>query len=390
MENTNSVAFTAKIKTLAPIEGADKIELATIEGWTSIVQKGVHSVGDLVLCLTTDAVIPQPHVDAWNIGAYLRTRTKKGSHDMFNEPIKCVRTIKLKGVYSECILIDIRRMPWNKGISLTEGQDLMEKLGIFKYEPPAVQVVLPGGRRIIQKDNLNFNKYYKFPNIKNVPEMFKEGDDVIITRKIHGTNARYGIVKKMKLSFLDKIKKFFGNKWIEYEFVYGSHNVLKGSDTNGYYSTDVWKEVGDRYDIKNKLWAFIKERFTSETLGTGIILYGEIYGPGIQGDAYSYYLKRPGCVFFDVELNKQYCNRDEFDAILDGLDLYSVPVLYSGPLKQDIVDHYVRDQYTGHGSKVPHEGVVISTPSGDRSKIAKVINPDYLIYSEKYNVPDSH
>jgi hypothetical protein len=41
-------------------------------------------------------------------------------------------------------------------------------------------------------------------------------------------------------------------------------------------------------------------------------------------------------------------------------------------------------------SKVPHEGVVVKHISGDRSKVAKVINPDYLIYGEKHDVGDSH
>jgi hypothetical protein len=39
---------------------------------------------------------------------------------------------------------------------------------------------------------------------------------------------------------------------------------------------------------------------------------------------------------------------------------------------------------------VPHEGIVIKAVDGNRSKVAKVINPDYLIYSEKNNVGDSH
>jgi hypothetical protein len=41
-------------------------------------------------------------------------------------------------------------------------------------------------------------------------------------------------------------------------------------------------------------------------------------------------------------------------------------------------------------TKVPHEGIVIKHVSGNRGKIAKVINPDYLIYGEKHNVGDSH
>jgi hypothetical protein len=28
--------------------------------------------------------------------------------------------------------------------------------------------------------------------------------------------------------------------------------------------------------------------------------------------------------------------------------------------------------------------------TGDRRKVSKVINPDYLIYGEKHNVGDSH
>jgi hypothetical protein len=43
-----------------------------------------------------------------------------------------------------------------------------------------------------------------------------------------------------------------------------------------------------------------------------------------------------------------------------------------------------------HGTKVPHEGVVVKSLDGSRHKIAKIINPDYLIYGEKNNVGDSH
>jgi hypothetical protein len=105
---------------------------------------------------------------------------------------------------------------------------------------------------------------------------------VEITRKIHGTNARYGIVKKNKLSILDRIKKLFGNKWAEYEFVVGSHNVEKGSDSQGFYDTNVWYDIEKKYDIKNKLWGYVKDKIYGDNVGDGITLYGEIYGAGIQ------------------------------------------------------------------------------------------------------------
>ena len=42
------------------------------------------------------------------------------------------------------------------------------------------------------------------------------------------------------------------------------------------------------------------------------------------------------------------------------------------------------------GTKVPEEGIVIKHYTGVREKVAKVINPDYLIFAEKHNVGDSH
>ena len=36
------------------------------------------------------------------------------------------------------------------------------------------------------------------------------------------------------------------------------------------------------------------------------------------------------------------------------------------------------------GTKTPHEGIVIKHVSGDRQKVAKCINPEYLIFEEKH------
>ena len=208
MENNNSVCFVARINEIKAIEGADNIEQAVIGGWNCIVKKGAHQVDELVVCATTDAVIPLELSEKLNVTNYLR----KGNR---------VRTVKLRGVYSECLIIP---MTYIQGVRRTEGADCMEALGITKWEPPVKQIQLASGRKIKYKDNQNFHIYYKFPNLKNVAGMFTEEDLVEITRKIHGTNARYGIVKKSKLSFWDKVKKFFriADKWIDYEYVYGS------------------------------------------------------------------------------------------------------------------------------------------------------------------------
>ena len=66
-----------------------------------------------------------------------------------------------------------------------------------------------------------------------------------------------------------------------------------------------------------------------------------------------------------------------------------VEVLYEGFWSQDIQDDFVFKNFI-EGTKVPHEGIVIKHVSGERQKVAKVINPDYLIYGEKHDVGDSH
>jgi RNA ligase (TIGR02306 family) len=381
MENNNSVCYIARINEIKEIPGADNIEQGVIGGWNCIIKKGDYKVGDLVAIATTDAVIPQGLSDAMNVTNYLR----KGGR---------VRTVKLRGTYSECLVIANQFLPVGYN---PEGKDLMESLSIFKYEPPVRQVQLAGGRKVKYKDNPNFHVYHKFPNLKNVAGMFNEENYVQITRKLHGTNARYGIVKKRKLSFWDKCKKFLrlADEWIEYEYVYGSHNVEKGSDTQGFYSTDVWREVADKYQIKEKLWAFVKKHKPTE-VGSGVVVYGEIYGPGIQKN-YDYGLKELEFAGFDVVWNGKYFSGElthltiigKHNDFIAGVDLPHVPILYVGLWSQEIQDQFTFNNYI-EGTKVPHEGIVIKHVSGEREKVAKVINPDYLIYGEKHDVGDSH
>ena len=388
MENSNSVCFVARINEIKPIEGADNIEHAIVGGWNCVIQKGQYAEGGLVVVATTDAVIPQELSDAMNVTNYLR----KGNR---------VRTVKLRGVYSECLIIPLLYIPKGNINTYTEGTDMMGVMNISKYEPPVKQIQLSSGRTIKYQNNPNFGIYYKFPNLKNVVGLFTENDVVEITRKIHGTNARYGIVRKTKLSILDNIKKIVHKfvypwvpqaknwAWIDYEYVYGSHNVEKGSDSQGFYSTDVWKTIANKYNIEQNLWRLVKSEYTPKELGSGLILYGEIYGAGIQKN-YDYGLSDIEFCGFDLTENGQYL--DPLNAELGievHLELPYVNRLYYGPWSQEVQDKFTFNNFI-KGTKVPHEGIVIKGYKGDRQKVAKVINPDYLIYGEKHDVGDSH
>lgn len=381
MENLNSVCYVASITEIRAIDGADNIELAVVGGWNCITKKGEYKADDSVIVATTDAVIPVELSDAMGVTGYLR----KGQR---------VRTVKLRGVYSECLIIPMHYLS-GKGAKNIPGTDLMETLGIFKYEPPVKSVQLSvGGRKIRYHQNPNFGVYYKFPNMKNVPDMFTEEDEVQITRKLHGTNARYGIVRKTKLSVWDRVKKFLriADEWVNYEFVYGSHNVEKGSDSQGFYSTDVWRTVADKYDIKKKLWNIVKLLHNNgvEHIGSGFVIYGEIYGAGIQKN-YDYGLKDIEFAGFDVTIDGRYVSTTRAMVLFSAhdLDLPHVPVLYKGKWSQAVQDKFVFSNNI-EGTKIPHEGIVVKCVSGERNRVAKVINPEYLVYGEKHDVGDSH
>jgi RNA ligase (TIGR02306 family) len=380
MENNNSVCYMATINEIRPIEGADNIELAVVGGWNCITKKGEQKAGDLVIIATTDAVIPEALSDEMGVTNYLRTGGR-------------VRTVKLRGVYSECLIIPNKFLLGKATIrdyDLKEGRDCMHIFGIVKFEPIVKQIQLASGKKIRYQSNPNFHVYYKFPNLKNVRDMFTEEDTVEITRKIHGTNARFGIVRKNKLTFFDKVKKFLrlADKWIDYEFVVGSHNVEKGSDSNGFYDTNVWYDIEKKYDIKNKLWDYVK-LWDDVEIGDGIILYGEIYGAGIQ-KGYDYGLKEIEFAGFDVKENGEYLDPINSKLLIkDILRLPYVEILYFGRWSQSVQDSFVFNNFI-EGTKVPEEGIVIKYHTGERQKIAKVINPDYLIYGEKHNVGDSH
>jgi RNA ligase (TIGR02306 family) len=376
MENVNSVCFIAKIVEINPIIGADNIELALLNGWNCVVKKDTHKTGDLVVCAITDAMIPNSLSEELGVTNYLR----KGER---------VRTVKLRGVYSECLIIPLSFTQKYTGDTTFEGKDMMSVLGVTKYEPPVKMVRLSNGKIKKYSENPNFSIYYKFPNFKNVPNIFDESDMVEITRKIHGTNARYGFVKRHKKSLWNKIKHFFGllKLWDDYEFVVGSHNVEKGSDTQGFYDKNVWFDIEKKYDIKKKLIDFVKTLSPDDVMN-GISIYGEIYGAGIQVN-YDYGLNDVEFKVFDIKIDADYSETGSSKKICEQIGLPYIDVLYVGKWNKTIQDSFVLNNFI-EGTKIPHEGIVVKSVTGARNKVAKVINPDYLIYGEKNNVGDSH
>ena len=120
-ETTRKLATIRRVDALDPIEGADKIEVATIGGWKVVTQKSIHKVGDLVLYIETDAWVPN-----W-LAPFL---TKPGHHVKEYNGVagERLRTIKLKGTISQGLILSLSsafeisdgciNIPYNKDTGL--------------------------------------------------------------------------------------------------------------------------------------------------------------------------------------------------------------------------------------------------------------------------------
>ena len=105
------LASIQKVIKLTPINGADKIETATVLGWEVVVKKDEYKIGELCAYVQIDTIVPElPEYE------FLRSRKFR------------VRTIKLRMQISQGLILPTPSGNWK------EGDDVTEILRIKKYE----------------------------------------------------------------------------------------------------------------------------------------------------------------------------------------------------------------------------------------------------------------
>jgi RNA ligase (TIGR02306 family) len=273
-----------KVENVTKHPNADRLSIATVGGWNCIVGLDQYKTGDKVVFIPPDCVIPNNLIEKYNL-EYLKHNGRTG-------------TVKLRGYISQGLILDVPEGSWKV------GDDVANAMGITKYEQPEPKFSI-GGARQSTKRKLNplFDKYTDIENINNFNDVFKDGDLVVVTEKIHGCNGRWSLLPiaySNKLPLIEKIK-FVWNKYIlkkKFEFVYGSHNVQLTSDsrTKNFYGDDVWGKIAKKYDLANKI-------------SENTIVYGEVYGEGIQDLTYG--LKGIDFAIFDIKRDGIYLNWEE-------------------------------------------------------------------------------
>ena len=284
-----NLATIRRIKEIKPIEGADAIELAVVDGWQVVVAKNVgHQVGDLVVYCEIDSFLPiEPEFEFLRKSSY----KKMGDQEGFR-----LKTIKLRGQISQGLILPYSVIPiaqFATAADLPEGMDVSEMLGIVKYEPP-IPAQLAG------KVKGSFPSFLRKTDEERIQNLEKEYTEWTLSSK----HQFYATEKLDGSSFTCYIKNG--------EFGVCSRNMdLLETEDNTFWA------VARKLDLENKLRSF----------GKNICFQGEMVGSGIQGNHYN--MKDQTVFFYNIFLidEREYVGYDEFRNMLFDLDLACVPVL---------------------------------------------------------------
>lgn len=270
-----------KIDSITPHPNADRLDLITFEGmaYQVISARMNFQVGDLAFYFPVDSVIPEKYLDEFGIRSYYH---------------KKLRAAKLRGIFSEGLLI-----PVGEKFTGNVGDDYTEYFGVTKYEYP-----IPQGMSGEMENKIGHDKFPSPENIKRYQDVLIEGEEIIVTEKVHGTNFTILVTS-------EGITKI------------GSHHYF-------------WKNNEDNQNL-----VYIRaynENLALQKLPVATQVFGEIYG--VQDIKYGLKNGEIGIVVFAVRKGNRFLNYNDFVAFCEEYNLPRVPVLYIGPYSWDIVSQF--------------------------------------------------
>ena len=337
-DGRRKMASIQVIKDISPIDGADRIEVAKILGWNVVVRKGEFCVGQPIVFFEIDSIIP------------------KAEWSEFLKPPHRLRTVKLRGVISQGLVMPVTILPEGLSSRLLEipefleakmGLDVSKILKVTKYEiPQAKQAYALGAFPyfIPKTDELRVQSY---------PQVLDEmrGKPYLITQKLDGSSGTF---------------------WMRNgEFGLASRNLTL--------------EFGPDHD---SVWHFVARKYNlPAVLPDGFAVQGEVVGPSVQRNPMG--LTELDLQIFNVwDINKQeYLRPADALTFCDKHGLTHVPVLEFGSF--DYTEEGLLERAKGeYPNGSPQEGIVVRPLENMVSAVLKgrmsfkAINNDFLL-SEK-------
>lgn len=292
------VVPVVRVMNVRPHLNSDNLELCDVLGYQMCVPKGKYKGGELSVYFPADVLLPAVWADKFGVRNYLKGKDKDR-----------VGRVKLRGEPSFGLIAGIP-----EGMEWKEGDNVASYFDCKKFEPP-IRVGCGDAAPYDEKIDPYFEKFTDVQNGRIFTEILVEGEEVIMTEKIHGTSSRVGIIGDTPDGTL----------------VAGSMEVRRKHPTVG----DV--ECGlDSEEVKRSTYWFpfslqgVRSLLLSQK--GNAILYGEVYGGSIQSLDYGV-LKGKGLGFraFGIRVDGKFLDWDEFADICREYSVETVPVLWRGP-----------------------------------------------------------
>lgn len=374
-----------RITSLEPHPNADRLDIVNVNGNQVVIRKGDFKNGERAIYIPIDALVPLENPAF----AFLAS---KSHPERTHHRVKAAR---LRGVYSEGLLVPLTALPdaddGKDGDTYAPGDNVQELLKVEKWLSPADRaegqggmLATPGSRR---SRIAEFNKIcpvYGLDSIVRFPNEIPTGTNVVLTEKIHGSNARYSFQKgRFWIGSHRTLRHVTSHRiieWFKALFWLIAYFLGFKKDT-GYYKElgDIWVKIAEQYHLEQKLQEF----------APGLVVYGEIYGKGLQ--------RRGGVDFvYDSPEGLKFRVFDIHDPATGTFLPYFEMKGLCGRMGLEVVPHVAVMAWPGNAEAEsftkgqsligPHirEGVVVRTDlhSADERKSFKFVSTDYKMLAE--------
>lgn len=295
-------AEVTTIHHIRPHPNADALEIGSVGGWQVCIRKGTYRDGDPVVYLESGTVIGPDVAEQLGIRNYLAEKT-----DIDGNRVLVIHRVKLRGEPSFGLVVTPEP-------GMQVGDDVAAHYGVRKYEPPVrltTTDALP--------DDPRFPQYTNIENLRSYPDVLTEGEPVVVSEKVHGTNVRLAIIRGEDDAGQPN--------WFA---MAGSRTLRRKAPSAEALRQNIYWFPWSLYPVKRLLEALATDRAQRQA-----ILYGEVFGPGIQ--AYTYGQNRPGFRAFDLMVDGQYLAHGVFQALCDEHDVPTVPLVGIVPYRLETV-----------------------------------------------------
>ena len=373
-----------QISNIFPINGADRIEVAVVDGWEVIVRKGEFSVGDYILYFEIDSFIPQ------NVAPFLVKNNKP--QWFYQKPGTRLRTIKMRGQISQGLIMPLSTLKdtgapddFIKNPEKNINRDVSSFLNVIKYEREEVESSNYG-------KSLDSITKHPFPSdiqrtdqerVQNLAKTINSPETVEYsfeaTEKLDGTSCTICLRKNNELDVCSRNTKLYN----------------EGQDT-------VYGFIAKKYDLKNRLR---KYKFLDKVLDFlhfrsfikpvtfcglyNLAFQGEIIGPKIQCNKYK--LNEPDFFVYDIyDVDRQeYLPPADVRTLCNVVGLKHVPVIsdhynITGLTVDDIVKSADGTTHVGNNPVLNREGLVFKSNTVGKKRVSfKAISNKFLLKDEE-------